>query len=61
LLVFYPESLGTYEAMLEKLQTHRIPVVPAKNPYWNQNGILIKDPDGYGVMISALKIKNTLS
>jgi catechol 2,3-dioxygenase-like lactoylglutathione lyase family enzyme len=56
LLVFYPESLGTYEAILEKIQTQRITVVPAKNPYWNQNGILIKDPDGYGVMISALKI-----
>ena len=56
LLVFYPESEFAYQAILEKIQAHGIPVVPAKNPYWNKNGIVIKDPDGYGVIISALKI-----
>ncbi len=30
----------------------------SKNPYWNRNGIMIQDPDGYNVVISNLKIKS---
>ncbi|WP_409558146.1 hypothetical protein [Chishuiella sp.] len=30
----------------------------SKNPYWNLNGVTIKDPDGLNVIISPLKISN---
>jgi catechol-2,3-dioxygenase len=57
LIVFYPESKSEFESIAEKIKTKQIRVVNAKNSYWNQNGILIKDPDGFGVIISALKTK----
>lgn len=58
LLVFYPESERDYENILERIKAKRIKIENAKNPYWNQNGILIKDPDGFSVIISDLKTSN---
>lgn len=57
LIVFYPESKSEYENVIERIKARQIKIINAKNPYWNQNGILIHDPDGFGVVISALKIK----
>ncbi len=57
LIVFYPESESEYQNIIERIKAKQIKIVNAKNPYWNQNGILIKDPDGFGVIISALKTK----
>ena len=57
ILVFYPNSKLEYEILLEKLQHHSIEVIQAKNPYWNENGILFLDPDGYRIAISHLKIQ----
>ena len=55
LLVFYPETAEAYEAMLRRMKDQHVQSLPAKNPYWNANGILLKDPDGYGVVLSGLR------
>lgn len=57
ILVFYPNSKLEYELLLEKLKRHSVELIKAKNPYWNENGILFLDPDGYRIAISHLKIK----
>lgn len=57
LLVFYPQTRATYDRLLERIAANNIPHTQAKNPYWNQNGILILDPDNYGIIISGLRIK----
>jgi hypothetical protein len=59
LIVFYPESESEYNGIIEKIKALQIPIQKAKNPYWNQNGIVLKDPDGFGVVISPLKLKTT--
>lgn len=56
ILVFYPNSKLEYELLLEKLQQHSVELIKAKNPYWNENGILFLDPDGYRIALSHLKI-----
>jgi hypothetical protein len=57
LLVFYPETQKEFDLVLQRIQTHTIPEIVAKNPYWNENGITVNDPDNYKVVISPLKIK----
>ncbi len=55
-LVFYPESQYEYDAIIERLEINQIEIIISKNPYWNTNGISIKDPDGFVVIISSIKI-----
>ena len=54
LLVFYPETMEAYNDLLARLEVNGIQRHLPKNPYWEANGILIKDPDGYGVLVSGL-------
>ena len=42
---------------MNKIQSQNIDFIKAKNPYWNENGKMILDPDGYKIVISDLKIK----
>ncbi|WP_395076581.1 hypothetical protein [Flavobacterium sp.] len=32
-----------------------IDFIKSKNPFWNENGKIIVDPDGFGIIISNLK------
>lgn len=57
ILVFYPNSKLEYELIYEKLKHYSIKTIEAKNPYWNEHGIMFLDPDGYRIVISHLKIK----
>jgi catechol 2,3-dioxygenase-like lactoylglutathione lyase family enzyme len=57
ILVFYPNSKLEYEMLVENLKQYSVELVKAKNPYWNENGILFLDPDGYRIAISHLKIQ----
>jgi len=57
LLVFYPETIQEYEHLISKIIFEDIPFTTSKNPYWNENGKMILDPDGYRIIISNLKIK----
>lgn len=54
LLVFYvsPEE---YKTITARISDHNIKPVPAKNPYWQENGITIIDPDGFRIVISIAK------
>lgn len=54
-LVFYPENKSVYESILEKISENKIKIIKSKNPFWNENGKLILDPDGFGFIISDLK------
>ncbi len=56
-LVFYPESKMEFDLLINKLQSHEIEFIKAKNPYWNDNGKMFLDPDGYRILISDLKIR----
>ena len=58
-LVFYPETEVEYEEIIKNIIQNKQPMNQPKNPYWRENGKLIKDPDGYGIIISPLKIKAT--
>lgn len=55
LLVFYQQSVADYEALKQKLEAHHVPMVAAKNPYWNANGCTYLDPDGYRIVIAIAK------
>lgn len=57
ILVFYPESKMEFDLLINILQSHEIEFIKAKNPYWNENGKMILDPDGYRILISDLKIR----
>ncbi|CAM4239449.1 VOC family protein [Flavobacterium terrigena] len=57
ILVFYPETLVEYDSLIENINKNRINFTTSKNPYWNQNGKMVLDPDGYRIIISNLKVK----
>jgi catechol 2,3-dioxygenase-like lactoylglutathione lyase family enzyme len=56
LLVLYPETQKTYDVLLETILKSNVSFVTAKNPYWNENGKMLLDPDGYRIVISNLKV-----
>ena len=55
ILVFYPNSKMEFDFIMNKIQSKKIEFIKAKNLYWNENGKMILDPDGYRVVISDLK------
>ncbi|MCW1148708.1 VOC family protein [Flavobacterium lacisediminis] len=56
-LVFYPNNKMEFDFIMNKIQSKKIELIKAKNPYWNENGKMILDPDGYRIIISDLKIE----
>ena len=52
LLVFYIKSDKELEVISKKIKKAGIQIINSKNPFWNENGIEIKDPDGFGVIFS---------
>ena len=56
ILVFYPNSKMMFDIIMNKIQSQKIEFIKSKNPYWNENGKMILDPDGYRVIISDLEI-----
>ncbi len=57
ILVFYPTSRASYEKLIQNIERLKVKKLSAKNPYWNDNGIVIKDPDGHTVILSDSKAK----
>lgn len=55
ILVFYPTTRNVYDDIIQNIDTHKIKTHKAKNPYWHKNGILIRDPDGYNIIVSNIK------
>ena len=54
-LVFYPENHTEYQEIIKRIVENKIEFIESKNPYWNENGKLFLDPDGFGIIISDLK------
>lgn len=57
ILVFYPNTKLEFELIHDRIESHSIKFINSKNPYWNENGKMLLDPDGYRVVISHLNIK----
>lgn len=57
ILVFYPSTNMEYHQLKDRITEHGIEQIASKNPYWNTNGIMFFDPDGYRIVISPLRIK----
>ena len=55
ILVLYPTNSQDFDKIINAIETNDIEQLEAKNPYWDENGIMIKDPDGYNIIISHLK------
>ncbi len=54
-VVLYPKAISDYNNLLNKLEQFNISTITAANPFWNENGKMIQDPDGYRIVISPLK------
>jgi hypothetical protein len=54
-IVLYPKIISDYNDLINKLIHHNISTITAINPFWNENGKMIQDPDGYRIVISPLK------
>jgi catechol-2,3-dioxygenase len=52
ILVFYLSTVEELAAIKNRLIKNNIPLETSKNPYWNENGIQVSDPDGYKVIFS---------
>lgn len=51
LLVLYIPKRNTIERIAAKLQEMGYPEVEPENPYWNEKGITIEDPDGWRIVL----------
>lgn len=56
IIVLYPETQTKYDSLVQNASKNNVSFVTAKNPYWNENGIMFLDPDGYRIVISNLKV-----
>ena len=50
LLVFYFREAG-WHRILERLREHRVPTVASHNPYWDEHGVTVLDPDGQRIVV----------
>jgi catechol 2,3-dioxygenase-like lactoylglutathione lyase family enzyme len=57
ILVFYPETILEFKTLINNLLNNAFSTITSKNPYWNKNGKMFLDPDGYQIVLSDLKIK----
>ncbi|WP_031455352.1 VOC family protein [Flavobacterium chungangense] len=58
IIVLYPDTIAKYNSLLENLLKNNIQKITAMNPYWNENGQMYLDPDGYRIVVSPLKAQN---
>ena len=58
IIVLYPDTIKKYNNLLDNILAHNISIITATNPYWNENGKMFLDPDGYRIVISTLKAIN---
>jgi catechol 2,3-dioxygenase-like lactoylglutathione lyase family enzyme len=54
-MVFYPKTIEDYNRLINNLLNNNISSITANNPFWNENGKMFLDPDGYRIVISPLK------
>jgi catechol 2,3-dioxygenase-like lactoylglutathione lyase family enzyme len=56
-VVLYPSTVLEYNNLLNSVLDNNISITTSKNPYWNENGKMFLDPDGYRIIISPLRVK----
>lgn len=54
-MVFYPKTIEEYNRLIHNFLQNNISSITAHNPFWNENGKMFLDPDGYRIVISPLK------
>ena len=52
LIVFYLDSDEEIQTIINKAKQAAILPVTSQNPYWNEKGIELTDPDGFGVILT---------
>ena len=52
LLVFYFESQEKINAILKISKKYNVKISKSKNSYWQNNGVELMDPDGFGVVLA---------
>lgn len=52
LLVFYLRSDVELQEILIRARRFGVSPVVSKNPYWNEHGVELTDPDGFGLVLS---------
>jgi hypothetical protein len=52
LLVFYVNSVIEFDEIRNSILKQNIPAIVPKNPYWQSNGFMIADPDGYKIVFA---------
>ncbi len=57
IMVFYPTTINEYTDIVASIELNNIEIIKAENPFWNDHGIMIKDPDGFRVIISNMKLE----
>jgi hypothetical protein len=55
ILVFYPNTIIDYNNLIYNILNNFIELITSSNPYWNLNGKMFLDPDGYCIVISKLR------
>jgi hypothetical protein len=51
ILVFYPADNNQFAMIIQNLEKQGIPQHTPVNPYWRDNSVMVKDPDGYPVIL----------
>ena len=54
-MVLYPKTIEEYNRLINSFLKNNISSITAHNPFWNENGKMFLDPDGYRIVISPLK------
>lgn len=54
-IVIYPKSILDYDELISRLIHNNISIIASNNPFWNENGKMFMDPDGYRIVLSPLK------
>lgn len=57
IIVLYPTTILEYNNLLDSVSNNNISIITSKNTYWNENGKMFLDPDGYRIVISPLRAK----
>lgn len=51
-LVFYAKNEKEYNEFMQRIAENNVETTQAANPYWNEFGVTVQDPDGYNVIVS---------
>lgn len=61
LVVFYLDSEEQLQTIIRRAKKANILPIISENPYWNEHGIELTDPDGFGVVITLRQGNNELT